>query len=199
MFDTVAISRSFARTPDLDLLVQNGCEPSYSKYTGALNKLVLNGKKEPRLTFRKIQGFYIIKAEVSIGAWLHGSNIFLPDEKDIEDFLNDISVFVRYKTSINFNAQRERITRLDVTRDFQIGESRVLSVIEELKSLEIKKYQQKPYKTGVCFQNSGKEKNKQIVIYSKYHKLLSKNADASELEFAEISLYGDESSSEPRI
>lgn len=187
MFDTVAISISFARSLDVDLLVKNGCKPSYSIHTGEVFKLALNGEKgakEPRLTISKAKENFIIKAEVSIGAWLFGSNLFLPDENDIKDFLCVLPNFVRFKTGFKFNAPVGRMTRLDVTRDFQIGESRVLSIIKELKRLEIPKYNQKPYDTGVCFENRGKEKNKQYLIYSKYHELLSKNADESELELA---------------
>lgn len=190
MFDTVAISRTFARPPDVDLLVRNGCKPFFSKYTGEPYRLVLNGKegaKEPRLTISKAPtGYWIIKAEVSIGAWLFGSNIFLPNEKDMNNFFPELSDFVRYKTGIRFNAYLERTTRLAVTRDFSIGESRVLSVLKELNNVHIPKYNRKPVNnTGVYFENKGKDKNKKYSIYSKFHDLLSKNANETELELAQ--------------
>jgi hypothetical protein len=174
MFDTVAISRTFTRSPDIDLLVKNGSKPFYSKYDGKPYKLVLNGlngAKEPRLTISKSpKALWIFKAEVSIGSWLFGSNLFLPDEKDIINFYLSLSNFVRYKTGIRFEAHLERTTRLDATRDFQIGESRVLSVLKELNSVDIPKYNRKPVNnTGVYFENQGKSKNKKYSIYSKYH------------------------------
>lgn len=189
MFDTVAISRTFARSPDIDLLVKNGCKPFYSKYDGEPYKLVLNGlngAKEPRLTISKSpKALWIIKAEVSIGSWLFGSNLFLPDEKDINNFYLSLSDFVRYKTGIRFEAHLERTTRLDATRDFQIGESRVLSVLKELNNVDIPKYNRKPVNnTGVYFENKGKSKNKKYSIYSKYHDFLDKNASETELELA---------------
>lgn len=189
MFDTVAISRTSARSPDVDLLVRNGCKPFFGKYTGEPYKLVLNGEKgtkEPRLNFSKSPlGYWILKAEVSIGAWLFGSNIHLPDEEDMNDFFSYLSDFVRYKTGIKFDAYLERATRLDVTRDFQIGESRVLSVLKELNNVDIPKYHRKPVdNTGVYFENKGKVKNKKYSVYSKFHDLLSKNADESELDLA---------------
>ncbi len=68
MFDTVSVSKTFARSPNIDLLVSNGCQAFFSKYTSEPYKLVLNGEtsaKEPRLTISKSpKGFWIIKAEV---------------------------------------------------------------------------------------------------------------------------------------
>lgn len=189
MFDTVGISKTFARSPDVDLLVRNGCQPFFSKYDGEPYKLALNGDvgaKEPRLTISKSpKGFWILKTEVSIGAWMFGSNLFLPDEKDIKQFFPMLSDFVRYKTGINFDARRERVTRADPTRDFQVSESKVLSILKELNNVEIPKYNRKSVNnTGVYFENKGKIKNKKYSIYSKYHDLLDKKADETEIELA---------------
>lgn len=189
MFDTVAISRTFARSPDIDLLVKNGCKPFYSKYDGEPYKLVLNsekGAKEPRLTISKSpKGYWIIKAEVSIGAWMFGSNLFLPNENEMKDFFPMLSDFVRFKTGIKFEAHHERVTRADPTRDFPIGETNVLRVLKELNNLEIPKYDRKPINfTGVYFKNRGRIKNKIYSIYSKFHELANKNASKTEIELA---------------
>lgn len=189
MFDTVAISRTFARPPNVDLLVENGCKPFYSKYSGEVDKLVLNGEvgaKEPRLTISPSpNGLWILRAEVSIGAWLHGSNLFLPDENDLNRFFPDLSQFVELKTGIPFDAHNERTTRLDVTRDFILTESRVMGVLNELKNLVIPKYHCKPIDNKtVVFENKGRDKNKRIIIYSKYHDLIDKKASETEIERA---------------
>lgn len=152
-------------------------------------KLVLNGEtsaKEPRLTISKSpKGFWIIKAEVSIGAWMFGSNLFLPDQNDMKQFFPMLSDFVRFKTGIKFDARRERVTRADPTRDFQLEESKVLSVLKKLSNVEIPKYNRKPINnTGVYFENKGKIKNKKYSIYSKYHDLLDKKAEETEIELA---------------
>ncbi len=136
MFDTVAISRTFARPPNVALLERNGCKPFFSRYNGEVYKLVLNGEigaKEPRLTITGTpKALWIIKAEVSIGAWMFGSNLHLPDESDMKEFFSMLSDFVRFKTDIKFDAHRERITRADATRDFNIGESKVLTTIKQV-------------------------------------------------------------------
>jgi hypothetical protein len=189
MFDSVAISSTFARLPDIGLLERNGCKPYFRASTGESYKLVLNGErgsKEPRLTIsRSPKELWIIKAEVSIGAWLFDSNLFLPDENDMKDFLTALSEFVGKKTSIRFDARRERITRLDATRDFQVGESKVLSILKKISNFEIPKYNRKPINdTGVYFENKGRVKNKRYALYSKYHELLDKNASEAELDLA---------------
>jgi hypothetical protein len=189
MFDTVAISRTFARSPDIGLLVKNGSKPFFSRYDGEPYKLVLNGKdeaKEPRLTISKSpKGYWIIKAEVSIGAWMFGSNLFLPNENDMKDFFPMLSDFVRFKTGIKFEAHRERVTRADPTRDFLIGEANVLRVLKELNNLEIPKYDRKPINfTGVYFKNRGRITNKVYSIYSKFHELINKKASNTEIELA---------------
>lgn len=189
MFDTVAISSTFARSPNIDLLIKNDCKVFFSKYTSEPYKLVLNGEKdakEPRLTISKTpKGLWVIKAEVSIGAWMFGSNLFLPNEKDMQEFFPMMSDFAGYKTDIKFDARRGRVTRADPTRDFQIGESKVLSVLKELSNFEIPKYNRKPINnTGVYFENKGKIKNKKYSIYSKYHELKEKKADETEIDLA---------------
>jgi hypothetical protein len=189
MFDTVAISSTFARLPDIDLLERKGCKPYFHKDTGEPYKLVLNGErgcKEPRLTISTSpKGFWIIKAEVSIGAWLYDSNLFLPDENDMKNFFPALSEFVCEKTSIKFEAWRERVTRLDATRDFQTDEAKVLKIVRDIGNVEIPRYNRKPFNaTGVYFENKGRDKNKKYAIYSKQHDLIDKNASEAEIELA---------------
>ncbi len=186
MFDTVAISQTFARPPDMDLLVRNGCQAFYSRHTGEPYKLTLNGEKnagEPRITINQSpKGLWILKAEVSIGAWLFDSNIFLPEEKDMDFFFPMLSEYVGDKTGKKFDAGIERVTRADVTRDFQIDESQVLPVIAALGNINLPKYnRQMINNTGIYFENKGKSKNKKYCVYSKYHDLLNKNASPGEL------------------
>lgn len=189
MYDSVAISMSFTSQPNIGLLLENGCKPFYSHYNGEVYKLVLNGEpgaKEPRLTISKTpKAYWIIKAEVSIGAWMFGSNLFLPNERNMKEFFLTLSDFVRFKTGIKFDAHKGRVTRADATRDFQLGESKVLSVIKLLNNVEIPKYHRKPIdNTGVYFENKGQKKNKKYSIYSKYHDLLNKKASETEIELA---------------
>jgi hypothetical protein len=189
MFDTVAISRSFGRSPNIDLLIKNDCKPFHSKYNGEPYKLVLNDDKdakEPRLTISKSpQGYWIIRAEVSIGAWMFNSNLFLPNEKDMKEFFPMLTDFVRFKTDIKFDARLERITRVDITRDFYVGEGKDVNIIKELNFLEIPRYNRRSFNnTGISFENKGKEKNKKFLVYSKHQDFIDKNATETEIELA---------------
>jgi hypothetical protein len=200
VFDTVAISGNFMYLPDIDLLIANGCKVFFSK-NGEVYKVVLNGKpgaKEPRLTITKSQkGFWRLQAEVSIGAWLFNSNLFLPNEDDLKQFFSDLSDFIFYKIGIRFNVCIERATILDVTRDCYTSESGVLSVLKDLSNIEIPKYNRRPFNdTSVYWENKGKIKNKIFKVYSKQHDFIEKGASIDEIELAKGVLrleihYGD--------
>lgn len=175
--------------PNIELLIENGCKPFYDKY-GEAYKLVLNGKpgtKEPRLTITRSQkGFWRLEAEVSIGAWLFNSNLFLPNENDLERFFSDLSDFIFFKTGIRFDVYIERATILDVTRDFQLdSESKVLSVLKQLNGVVIPKYNRRPFNdTSVYWENKGADKNKIYKVYSKQHDFINKGASIEEIELA---------------
>lgn len=174
--------------PNIQTLIDNGCKLFFSK-SGEVYKVVLNGQpgaKEPRITItRSIKGFWRLQAEVSIGAWLFGSNIFLPDEKDLEDFFSYLSDFISYKIGIRFDVKLERTTILDVTRDFILTESKVLSVIKDLSNFDIPKYNRRPFNdTSVYWENKGKVKNKVFKIYSKHHDFIDKGVSAEEIDLA---------------
>ena len=188
MFDTVAISGNFMRSPDIELLVKNDCKPFQAK-SGEIYKIVLNGKpgaKEPRITITKSQkGFWRLQAEVSIGAWLFGSNIFLPNEDDLIRFRSDLANFIFYKTGIRFDVDIERATILDATRDFQAGESGAIRTLKILTHSQIPKFNRRSFNdTSVYFENKGVNKNKIFKIYSKYHDCIDKGASEEEIELA---------------
>ena len=188
MYDTVAFAASFMDLPDIETLINNGCKPFFDR-NGEVYKLVLNGAlgaKEPRLTItRSRKGFWRLQAEVSIGAWLFGSNIFLPNEDDLERFISDLSNFIFYKIGIRLDLRLERVTVLDVTRDFNVGESKVMSILKQLSNYEIPKYNRRPFNnTSVYFENKGKVKNKIYKIYSKQHDFIDKGASEEEIELA---------------
>jgi len=189
MFDTVAISGNFTYLPEVGMLIRNGCKAFYNR-NGEVYKVVLNGKpgaKEPRLTITKSQkGFWRLQAEVSIGAWLFNSNIFLPDENDLERFFSDLSDFIFYKIGIRFDVRLERTTILDATRDFNVSEnSRVLGILKELTYVDIPKYDRRPFNdTSVYWENKGVIKNKIIKVYSKQHDFINNGASIEEIELA---------------
>lgn len=175
--------------PDVEMLRRNGCK-TFSDKHGEVYKVVLNGKpgaKEPRLTITKTQkGFWRMQGEVSIGAWLFNSNIFLPNERDLEIFFDDLSAFIYFKVGIWFDVRLERTTLLDVTRDFELNsESKVMSVLKDLNYVEIPKYNRRPFNdTSVYWENKGTIKNKIFKVYSKQHDFIDKGASIEEIKLA---------------
>ena len=175
-------------SPNVELLIKNGCKPFFGR-NGEVYKIVLNGEpgaKEPRLTITRSQsGFWRMFAEVSIGAWLFNSNIFLPNESDLERYFLDLSDFIFYKIGIRFDIRLERVRILDVTRDFNVGESKVLSILKTLLNVNVPKYNRRPFNdTSVYFENKGKVKNKVYKIYSKQHDFIDKRVSQEEIELA---------------
>jgi hypothetical protein len=186
MFDTVAISKTFLTLPKNDL-ESRGAFVKFDKNTGEPKKFFLNsqkGSKEPRITISKdiFNKSWRLRAEVSISAWLKGSNIYLPNEKDLLIFLLKLSEYVEKRTGLIFNARLERVARADMTRDFLLSENEVLGVISKLKNVIIPKYDRRTFNdTGVSFTSKGQKK---ILVYSKFHEVLNKNGSELELERA---------------
>jgi hypothetical protein len=190
VYDTTAISKTAARLPNIDLLIKKGCKPFFSQTTGEPYKLVLNPQKgthAPRITISKnhYKELWITKAEVSIPAWMYGSNLHLPEERDIKTFFSMLSEFIGDNIGEKFNARIERVTRVDVTRDINAGEGRVLPILAEINKIRLTKYDWLPFNdTTASFVNKGKVKNKRYSIYSKFHEVANKNGSQDELEMA---------------
>lgn len=187
MIDTFQISKTFARPPNLSDLERNVWKSLRDKYTGEPTALCLNSAKgEPRLTLSRTRNdFWIIRAEVSLGSWLRRSNLHLPNEDDLQNGLNLLSEYVETKSGIVFDAHTERVTRVDFTRDFQVGENAVIPIIAKFAKFKLPRYLRICFdETSVYFKNSGKERTKEFLIYSKYHERLAKSKDESEQEAA---------------
>jgi hypothetical protein len=187
MIDTFQISKTFARMPNQGELERNNWKPLRDKRTGKLTALCFNSAKgEPRLTLSRTRNdYWIIRAEVSLGSWLHNSNLHLPNEDELHNGLDLLSNYVKNKSGIVFDVQTARVTRVDFTRDFQVGENAVIPIIAKFGKLNLPKYRRICFDdTTVYFKNAGKELTKQVLIYSKYHERLAKGNDIPEQEAA---------------
>lgn len=187
MIDTFQISKTFARSPNQGELEREGWKPLMDKLTGAPTALCLNSKSgEPRLTLSQNRNeYWIIRAEVSLGSWLHDSNLYLPDETELFQGLDLLSEYVERKSGIVFDAHTERVSRVDFTRDFQVGESAVIPIIAKFGKIQLPRYKRICFDdTSVYFRNVAKQRTKDFLIYSKYHERLSKSADKVEIEAA---------------
>jgi Phage replication protein CRI len=186
MIDTFQISKTFARPPNKDRL-REGWKPIVNKHTGEPTALCCNSAKgEPRLTLSRTRNdYWIIRAEVSLGSWLYGSNLHLPDEAELHHGLDSLSEYVESKSGIVFDAHTERVSRVDFTRDFQVGENAVIPIISKFGKLKLPRYNRLCFdETSVYFKNDGKERTKEFLIYSKHHERLAKGKDIAEQERA---------------
>lgn len=189
MIDTIQISKTFARPPNIAELLKNGWKPIRDKLTGEPAALCFNGaKSEPRLTLSKTYNdLWIVRAEVSFGSWLYGSNLYLLNESEFQHGLESLSEQVEVKSGIVFDAHTERVTRVDFTRDFQVGENAVIPIIAKFARLSLPKYKRVCYEdTSVYFKNSLEKGKltKQFKIYSKHHERLANSKGAAEQERA---------------
>jgi len=187
MYDTIAIAGSLLSVPNIELMVENGCKPFFRN--GEVYKLALNGKpnsKEPRLTItRSRDDYWRLQAEVSIGAWLYGSNLILPNETALQHFFDDLTNYILFKTGAHFDVRDKRVVVLDITRDFQLAESQVPVVLKSLGGIEIPKYDRIAYNnSSVYFVNKGKIKNKFYKFYSKEADCIDKGSTKEETERA---------------
>ena len=187
MIDTFQISKTFARPPNESELISNSWKPILNKHTGESTALCCNSARgEPRLTLSRTRNdYWIIRAEVSFGSWLHGSNLHLPNENELHHGLDLLSGHVKDKSGIVFDAHTERVTRVDFTRDFQVGENAVIPIIAKFAKSKLPRYKRVCFdETSVYHKNGGKERTKEYLIYSKYHERLAKGNDESEQEAA---------------
>lgn len=191
MIDTIQISKTFVRSPDQSELERNAWKSIRDQRTGEPTALFFNspkGENKPRLTLSRTRNDrWIIRAEVSIGSWLHGSNLHLPNEEEFQNGLDLLCKYVESKSGVSFEAHTERVSRVDFTRDFQVGENAVIPIIAKFAKFNLPRYKRVCYEeTAVYFKNSLEKfkLTKQFKIYSKFHERLSESKDKSEQEAA---------------
>lgn len=187
MIDTFQISKTFARSPLINELQSNGWNPLWSRYTGEPTALCFNsGEGKPRLTLSKNPNdHWNIRAEVSLGSWLYGSNLHLPDYSEFHCGLDLLSKYVESKSGISFDAHAARVSRVDFTRDFHVGENAVIPIIAKFGKLKLSRCKQVRFDaTSVYFKNKGKEKTKEFLIYSKYQERLDNCKDTAQQKAA---------------
>ncbi len=190
MLDTFQISETYAHLPDRSEFERNAWKPIKDKFTGEPTALCFNSAKDegkPRLTIsRNRNDNFIVRAEVSIGRWLHGSNLYLPtSQEEIDYCLDSLSEYVESKSGIVFNAHAARVTKVDFTRDFQVGENAVIPIIAKFARLTLARFTRICFDdTTVNFKNEAKIRTKEFLIYSKYHERLARSKNESEQEAA---------------
>lgn len=128
----------------------------------------------------------ICRVSVSVGAWLFGSNLHLPSERDLQvEFMAAISEFVGETTGLQFVASKARVARLDITCDFRLREEELPQVIDQYRHFRYPKRNTILINGGtVYFDSKGKKLARRGVLYDKYAERLARRAGKDELAMA---------------
>jgi hypothetical protein len=188
MIDTFQIANAYARPPDFEFLESNGWEPLWNR-KGEFTAFCFNSPRDelkPRLTVsQNPNNGWIVRAEVSPGGWLHNSNLYLPDENELSLVLDELSAYVEDKIGCRFDTRLGRVSRVDFTRDFQVGENALLPIIAKFGKVKLPRYRRVCFdETTVNFKNAGRKRTKEYLIYSKHHERSAKSEDECEREAA---------------
>lgn len=187
--DTFQVADTFLRLPDEKCLLKYDWKFTRNKFSGEIETFYRNGEKgefAPRLTISKgYSGVWNVYAEVSPSAWINGSNIDLMNESDFLVSLELLTEYVSDLSGYRFDTMEARVSRVDFTRNFYVGESAVLPIIKKYSHFNLPRYLPRPYPTSIYFETTGKHKNKIYKLYSKYDERLGKSKNPIELESSE--------------
>ncbi|MCD9187268.1 MAG: hypothetical protein LUM44_12610 [Pyrinomonadaceae bacterium] len=188
MIDTFQVSRTYARPPNPETLKKHGWKPIFNY--GEINAFSFNaGNGKPRLTVSQdnTREHWFIRAEVSAGRWLFGSNLHLVNQSEMNEALRLLSIYTAEHTEMDFDAFSGRVTKVDFTEDFNFGEHLILPIIAKYSRFELPKYERVLYnQSSVYFRNSLKKGKltKEYKLYGKYQERLDNGNDRSEQEKA---------------
>jgi hypothetical protein len=188
VFDTVTLKHIIPQ-PAEAYLREFGWSPRFNSFNGLCRAWILNepsGTRAPRLTISRCPKlFWHLYVQVSISAWLYDSNVILPTESDIKLFLPKLSDYLRHHAGFTFEAETAKVTRIDFSQNFQLGETKVIPAILRLMRREIPKYRRVIYddKT-VEYRNQGQKKTKTIKFYSKLDEVIKRKRTNAEQEMA---------------
>lgn len=173
MFDTVALFRITPRKPEIPVGVSTFAYPW---------KTIIKVEKrmhEPRITISQQKtGRYITRAEVSVPAWLFGSNSHLPLMTDIPIFFDRLDEFVWERTGLRFNSRRASVSRLDLCRDYECDPAHIVKIIDNYRTYEYPKR-----RTELIGGTTARfvARSKQLVVYSKFHEVTSRSDQSNQV------------------
>lgn len=187
MIDTIAITTSYQKPPSMEGLIERGWRKSHPYRKSRLNTLTFYSdgvKYSPRLTFSQTPNYlWHLTAEVSLPAWINGSNLELFDESKIDEGLWFVSEYVTEMSGMKFDAKEGRVNRVDFAKDFQIGERDIRKVIGKISKIKVPRYNRTSINDEtVYFQNKGKRQSKKIRIYDKHAEILQKDSTVEDKE-----------------
>jgi hypothetical protein len=185
MIDTVAIKHCLVRPPTEDHLCSLGWQPRFHRRGGTICAFVLNepkGSSEPRLTLSLTpQMEWHFKAEASLPRLLHGANVPLLEETEIESSLRLLSASVERRSGMRFEPDDALVCRVDFARDFHTGEGEIVPTIANLMRVQIPRYDRTQHNdTTVVFTPRGENKSKRISVYGKLAEVMRRNGSEEE-------------------
>jgi len=198
VIDTIALKHCYLKIPPVDRLLSLGWKPRFNSLNGSIQRFIFSegrGSKVPRLTLSKCpRGLWHVRAEVSLTAWLYGSNVKLSEENDIKIGLKRLSDFVSKRASLDFEATTAQVSRVDFAKDFQIGEGNMKQSISKLSNLKVARYTRLTINDkSVYFETRGRQKNKEarrkeknrvLRTYSKFAEVINRNGRPEEIKIA---------------
>ncbi|MFL6212043.1 MAG: phage/plasmid replication protein [Pyrinomonadaceae bacterium] len=189
MIDTVAINHTLARPPNKEHLRSLGWQPRYHRSAGTLCAFVRNeprGTCEPRLTLSRTPMVqWYLTAQSSLPRLLHGVNVPLLDESEIESSLRLLSTLVEARSGIIFDPDTALVSRVDFAQDVYIGESQIVPTIAKLARVQIPRYDRTQHNdTTIVFRPKGKHTSKRISVYGKLAEVTRRNGSEEEKQNA---------------
>lgn len=185
MLDTIAVKKYLS--PSSDILTRRSIwQPIKDSVRRSFvcNQTLATGL--PRLTLTRSQDSrQHLRAEVSLPRWIRGSNSFLLTETQIWDALEQLSKFVFDLTGEPFSTSDMLVTRVDFTKDFSVGESKIAPIIRRLSTAWISRTLRTTVEdTTIYFNSKARTLSKRIAVYGKYREVLSREHSEADLEKA---------------
>lgn len=196
------LQHQIQRPPSKEVISKYNWLPIRFDSDGSVTRFICNepkGSHAPRLTLTRSPDWkWYLMAEVSIPAWLFGTNTILPNQQDIFDFLYQLSFYVSEKAQRNFDAPSAKMRRVDFTNDFLIGRENIIPKIRNISKIIIPRFLRTVYnEKTVAFRNRAKRKGKIIKIYDKLSEIIdtkkhiSNQDEIKDLLRLEVSLCSD--------
>jgi len=117
-----------------------------------------------------------------VDVWLESPS---STEDDIPQFFEMMNSYIGERTGMVFDARNARTARVDITKDFKLAETRVLTLLNEYRAFPWAKYNTIFINgTTINFDSRGKRLSRRVALYSKFHERQNHGAPAEEQEMA---------------
>jgi hypothetical protein len=189
MIDSIAIEHRYTAPLSPEHVQCFRWRMLFNPHNGSLRGFIHEGKKGshlPTMTFNlRENGFWYLRAEVSLPKWLNGTNVRSMTASEILLALERLSNYVSELSGKKFDAITANVARVDFVEDKVVFESQVIPFFKRVWNVSLQTMIRQTFEdTTIYFQPRSKSKYKVIKIYSKLHEVLEKKGSAEEIELA---------------